>query len=208
MKSKITLFIIFVSITLTAQVGIGTDNPQTDLHVAGDMLIRDNFVLGSLGTVDGVEEDFKLITMSKDSEPTGLITKLDVDVLNVAPVNVVKYEFVNISSDNLTDLDLQYDANKYVVGIANFRYLGDAIKKVNGGGTKTIGNFVVHTFISGGTWHLEIRNRDLDLDPGDSLTYELSLVIYDKSYFRFLAPVVTDLEGRNNGNASAIPNLY
>ncbi|MAP54422.1 MAG: hypothetical protein CL605_05920 [Altibacter sp.] len=191
-----------------SQVGIGTTTPETDLHVVGDALIQDAFKVGSLGTVSAADEDFKLITRTTNTTPVGQITVLDVNTLHVAPVNVVNYSFTNISLNNLTDLDLQFDDSKYVVGIANFRYEGDAIKKVVGGATKTIGNFVVRTFTSGGSWHLEIRNRTLDLTPGDTLTYHVTLIIYDKSYYRNLPPIITDLGGSNKGVASSVPNLY
>jgi len=133
---------------------------------------------------------------------------LDVGFLNVAPINVVDYSFTNIQLDNIRDVDLQYDPNKYIVGVANFRYVGDAIKKIPGGDTYSIGHFVVRTFTSGGTWHLEIRNVDLDLDLNDSIDYYITLIIYDKSYFRHLSPITTNLGGSNTGSASSIPNLY
>ncbi|MCW5519459.1 hypothetical protein J1N09_06395 [Aureitalea sp. L0-47] len=208
MRTITTLLLVFVFQGIFAQVGIGTVNPQADLHVGGDLLIRDNFTLGSLNTVNSADEDFMLLSRSTTSTPTGKITKLDVSALSVAPVNVIDYSFSNISLDNLRDVDLQYDASKYIVGIANFRYIGDPIQKVPAGGTKSIGNFVAHTFISGGTWHLEIRNQTLDLDPVDSVNYEVTVIVYDKSYFRYLAPIMTDLGGNNTGTASSVPNLY
>ena len=208
MRGIITLLFVVLFQGLLAQVGIGTTNPQADLHVAGDLLIGENFSLGSLNTVNGTDEDFMLLSRSTTSNPQGKITKLDVSALSVAPVNVIDYSFSNISLDNLRDVDLQYDSSKYIVGVANFRYSGDPIQKVPAGGTKSIGNFVVHTFISGGTWHLEIRNQTLDLDPGDSVNYDVTLVVYDKSYFRYLTPISTDLGGNNTGTASSVPNLY
>ncbi len=209
MKNKISLLVLLLSTYLVqAQVGIGTTTPETDLHVAGDMLVQDAFSTSSLGVVSGTDENFKLITRSTSSDPVGEIAVLDVNALSVAPVNVVNYTFTNISLDNLTDLDLQYDDSKYVVGVANFQYLGDAIKKVNSPDTKSIGNFVVRTFTSGGTWHLEIRNRTLDLEAEDSVTYKVTLIIYDKSYYRNLTPITSDLGGSNTGVASSVPNLY
>jgi hypothetical protein len=208
MKKIITLIVITITTYAYAQVGIGTTSPQADLHIGGDMLIQDSFKINTLGSVNGNNEDFKLITRTTNSNPIGEITVLDVNALNVAPINVVNYEFTNIALDNLTDLDLQYDEDKYVVGIANFRYVGDAIKKTPASPTKSIGNFVVRTFTSGGTWRIEIRNRTLDLNVGDSVDYHVTLIVYDKSYFRNLSPIVTDLNGSNNGTASSIPNLY
>jgi hypothetical protein len=192
---------------MNAQVGIGTTNPQTDLHIGGDLLVQDSFKLNAFGTVSPTDEDFKLISRTTNSTPAGKLKVLDVDSLTVAPVNIINYEFTNLSLDNLADLDLQYDATKYVVGVANFRYVGDAIQKVVSGSTKSIGNFVVNAFVSGGTWHLEIENKTLDLNVGDSVTYYITLIIYDKSYYRHIDTIVTDLGGSNTGSASSIPIL-
>ena len=208
MKKFSTLLLLVSLSPLMAQVGIGTTNPQSDLHVAGSTLVTEGFVMNNLAIVSPVEEDFQLITRVTSSLPVGEITVLDVDALNVAPVNVVNYSFTNINLDNLDDVDLQYDATKYVVGVANFRHVGDAIKKIPGGETFSIGHFVVRVFTSGGTWHLQIKNEELDLDVGDSLDYYITLMVYDKSYFRHLTPITTNLGGSNVGTASSVPVLY
>jgi len=208
MKNLI-LFLLFISLSQAiGQVGIGTTNPQADLHIAGDVLVQTGFTMNNLVTVSTTDKDFKLVTRVTDSNPVGEITSLDVDFLNVAPINVVDYRFTNLQLDNLRDVDLQYDDTKYIVGVANFRHVGDAIKKIPAGDTYSIGHFVVRTFVSGGTWHLEIRNVDLDLDAGDSIEYYITLIVYDKSYFRHLPPIITDLGGYNTGTASSVPDLY
>jgi len=208
MKKLSTLLLLVTLSQAVGQVGIGTTDPESDLHVAGDVLVQDSFTLNNLNTVSAIEEDFKLVTRVTSSNPVGEITVLDVDSLYVAPVNIINYSFTNISLDNLSDVDLQYDVNKYVVGIANFRHVGDAIKKTPAGSTYSIGHFVVAVFISGGTWHLKIKNEDLDLDVSDTLDYYITLIIYDKSYFRQLATITTDLGGSNTGTASSIPILF
>ncbi len=208
MKKLVFTFLVSYGLGLQAQVGIGTTTPSADLHVAGKTTFQDKLVLSNLTTVSNTDENFELVTRISNSTPAGEVTVLDVSTLNVAPVNTVDYHFSNISLDNLTDVDLQYDTSKYIVSVANFRYVGDPIKKVPLGTTYSIGNFVVNAFEDGGTWHLEIRNRTLDLDVTDSLEYYVTLVVYDKKFFKNLTPITTDLEGRNNGNASAIPDLY
>lgn len=204
-----TLIFLFLSLLANAQVGIGTTTPAADLHVVGDVLVQTGFSVGTLNIVTPTEEDFKLITRVTNSLPVGEISDLDVSTLAVAPINTIDYHFTNVSLDNLSDVDLQYDASKYIIAVSNFRYVGDAIKKrtINGN-RKQIGVFVVHAFVSGGTWHLEIRNRNLDLDVGDSLEYYVTLVVYDKSFYRHLTPITTDLNGNNSGTASSIPILY
>lgn len=212
MVYKITLLFLLLLFSTTAwnQVGIGTEYPQADLHVAGEMLVQEIFKIQPLPIVNLADKDFKLLTRVSNSSPAGEITVLNVDSLTVAPINVIDYTFTNISKDNLRDVNLQYDANKYVVGVANFRYVGDAIKKspFSNGNSASIGTFVIRTFISNGQWHLEIRNRILDLNDGDSLEYFVTLIVYDKSYYRNLPPIITNLGGLNTGTASSVPDIY
>lgn len=208
MKKTLLLLCICGSMLTFGQVGIGTVTPEADLHIAGELLVQDNFKAGTLGTVGSSEENFKLVTRTTNSTPVGEIKVLDVNSLSVAPVNVVKYRFTNIAGDNMRDVDLQYATSDYVVGVSNFRYLGDPIKKIPVGTTATIGTFVIRAFESGGSWHLEIQNRDLDLPTGDTVEYEVTLLVYDKSYFRNLPSISTNLSGSNTGTASSVPNLY
>jgi len=192
-----------------AQVGIGTTTPQDDLDVNGQMLIQSSLRWGKLQTVNDKDENFRLLTRVTNSNPVGEITVLNVDSLTVAPINVVNYEFNNIKLDNLTKVNLQYDANKYIVAISNFRYIGDPIKKVQAGTEKSIGAFVSRVYVENNKWHLEIRNRFLDLETNapNGIIYRATLIVYDKSYFRHLPVIVTDLDGRNSGTASSIPPL-
>ncbi|MBT8256243.1 MAG: hypothetical protein KJO23_06865 [Bacteroidia bacterium] len=208
MKRKLTFIAILTCSIAIAQVGIGTTNPQADLHVGGDILVQEGFKVNNLNTVDPTDEDFMLVSRVTNSSPVGEIKVLNVGNVAVAPVNTIDMHFTNISLDNLSDVDLQYDTSKYIVSVANFRYVGDPIKKVPINSSMSIGNFVVNVFESGGTWHLEIRNRSLDLNAGDSLDYYVTLVVYNKAYFRNLSSINTDLGGNNTGSASSIPNLY
>ena len=207
MKYITTLSFIICSCISFAQVGIGTIDPQADLHVVGDLLVQNTFITKSLNTVLSTEENFHLLSRVTNSSPLGELKFMNVDSLNVAPVNVINYTFTNISLDNLTDVNLQYDSSKYIVAVSNFRYVGDAIKKDYPGSEASVGNFVFGTFVDEGSWHLEIKNRTLDLNSGDSVTYHVTLIIYDKLYFRELTSIFTNLGGSNTGSASSIPVL-
>lgn len=202
-----TVFCILTLPIVSAQVGIGTVNPQEDLHVAGELLIQSELITAGFSMVTNADEDFELITRVTNSNPTGELKVLNTDALTVAPVNVFEYEFTNVYLDNVTNVDLQYDVSKYIVSIANFRCEGDAIKKVYNGSAAELGYFVQRTFEENGTWHLEIRNRTLDLDIGDELTYKLTLIVYDRAYFKKLPINTTNLNNLNTGIATIAPVL-
>ncbi len=206
--NKITFLLFFILNIGFAQVGIGTQNPQAELDINGSLLVQQEFMTGPLNTVRATDENFKLLTRLTNSSPVGEITVLNVDSLTVAPINVVNYKFDNIHLDNLTDVDLQFDANKYIVGVANFRYVGDAVQKAINSSSTSIGAFVVRAFIQNGTWHLEIRNRFLDnVNGSEGIQYFVTFIIYDKSYYRNLPVITTNLNGSHIGEASSIPNL-
>ncbi|MCC4212652.1 hypothetical protein [Leeuwenhoekiella parthenopeia] len=211
MKTRLLLFAFLISMPAFTQVGIGTVTPEADLHVAGDMIIQQEVEFGILPSVNNTDEDFKLLTRQTNSTPiNGEITRLDVDELTVAPINVFKYYFGNINYDNITDLNLGFETSRYIVGIADFRYIGAPVNKVLiNNADDSIGAFVVRTFQSGGTWHLEIRNRFLNTTGStNQVNYEVTFIIYDTSFYRQLPTITTNLGGSNVGTASTIPDLY
>lgn len=211
MKKGILYILLFTFSHAFAQVGIGTTNPLADLHVAGSVAIQENFKTNVLPTVTNKDEDFKLLTRKTNSIPiTGEITRLNVDELTVAPINVFKYQFKNLSYDNLVDFDLSFETDKYIVGIADFRYIGaPVIKTAINDNLSSIGAFVVRVFESNSTWHLEIQNRYLNTTlESNAVSYEFTLIVYDTSFYRKLPIIRTDLNGKNSGTASIIPDLY
>lgn len=198
---KILFFLpcVFLIANLSAQVGINTDNPQTDLDIKGSLLVTEEFQIGNLNTVNNEDENFKLVTRRLDSEPRGQLTVLDVDNIRVAPINIVEYEFINLNKDDI-DVNLQYDANLYIVAISNFRHIGAPILKPSS--NRDLGNFVTQTYIKDGMWHLEIGNAELSSTPlNGSIEYQVSLVIYDKAYFKQLKTIEINLGTSNTGSA-------
>lgn len=193
-----------------SQVGIGTITPQEELHVAGDFLIQTGFTTGSYPTVTNSDENFKFLARSSNSLPAGEVKVLDTETLNVAPINIFEYEFINLNLDNLRDVDLQFNSTDYIVSTANFRYEGNSIpKRAGSNGRREIGYFVKRTYVdpNTNTWHLEIRNRVLDSDNSTPISYKVTLIVYDTSYFKNLPLIDTDLNGNNSGTASNTPIL-
>lgn len=205
-KHTLLILLVILSISLKAQVGIGTETPFPgfDLHVEGDLLIQDGLKVNGIPKVTPTESNFKLLTRSKNSSPIGELKRVDVDEISVAPITEVDYQFNNIAGDEVRDVDTQLDASKYIVSISNFRQFGGAVLKKTVESTKSIGNFIVRTFQSGGTWHIEIRNENLD-QTGNAILYRTRILIYDRKYYRSLPKITTDLGGNNSGDASSVP---
>lgn len=208
MRNTINISILFCIQLAFGQVGIGTDSPTPgyQLDVAGSVLIQEEFKITPFTDETSEYYNFKFLTRLLDSEPSGEVAKLNLSVVNVAPITVFDYVFTNLKLDNVTSVNLQYDADKYVVGLSNFRYEGENIKKQrvnNSGEYILIGNFVSRTYVSNGTWHIEIRNRGRNSVNDNSIIYYVTLIVYDKKYFRKLETIEKNFGGQSTGQADS-----
>ena len=193
-----------------SQVGIGTTTPTPgyELDVEGSLLIQNTFKLEDLPNVNTEGSNFKLLLRKDNSTPPGEISRLDVEEIKVAPVNIIDYKFTKLSKDNLENVDLQYNASKYIVGISNFRYEGQPIQKGRSGSSYTdLGYFVSRTFMQNGTWHLEIRNRIRDNNQNNKIDYYVSILVFDRKYFKELPVITSNLNGLSIGGELAPSGL-
>lgn len=209
MKNTIIIPLLFCIQFAFSQVGIGTDSPTYgyQLDVAGSVLIQEEFKITPFTDENSAYYNFKFLTRLLDSEPIGEVAKLDLSLVKVAPINVFDYVFTNLKLDNVTSVNLQFDADKYVVGLSNFRYEGINIMKgwINNSGYLLIGNFVSRTYVDEdtNTWHIEIRNRGREAAIDDAITYYVTLIVYDKKYFRKLDTIEKDFGGETTGQADS-----
>lgn len=195
-------FLFFTPIAIS-QVGIGITNPTPGyaLEIDGSLLVQKEFKVDALPSGTTPSTNFEFLLRLLNSDPVGEVTKLDLTALPVGPINVANYTFTNFSLDNVTEVDLQFDATKYVVGLSNVRYEGIPIQK-GGSGYVDIGNFVSRTYIKNGKWHLEMRNRTKDAASSNAITYHVTLIVYDKKYFKELAPITVNFGGGNNATTT------
>lgn len=206
MKNVLLILSLLTASFGFAQVGIGTITPTPgyELDVAGDVLIQSEFKVDAFPDA-ALQDDNKFILRRLNSVPEGEVVTMDMGTRTIAPVNVINYTFTNVFRDNLESVDLQFDADRYVVGLANVRYEGDPIQKGQIGTAYTnIGNFLSRTFEENGTWHLEIRNRALDALETSDITYHVTIIVYDKKFFKILPSISVNFNGATTGS-SPIP---
>ena len=203
-KNTIVLLVLCCTQFGFAQVGIGTTTPTAgkSLDVNGSLLVQDNFKKVTAFPDEQLTDlDYKFLVRKLDSNPVGEVAQLDLSQIDIAPITVANYVFSNLKKDNVLNADLQYDSSKYIVGLSNVRYEGQYITKgIVGGDYTLIGNFASRTYISGGTWHLEIRNRSRDNAIDDAITYYVTIIIYDRNYFKELPLQTVDMNGSENGS--------
>lgn len=201
MKQFIIIFLLFAQVGFS-QIGIGTTKPTPgyELDVDGSLLVQKNFKFKSTSSETTQLSDVEFLHRLLNSEPAGEVARLDLKNAPVGPINVINYTFNNLLSDNVEDVDLQFDASKYIVGLSNFRYEGIPIEK--GSNNLDIGNFVTRTFIENGTWHLEMRNRTRDAAVDNAITYHVTLIVYDRKYFKELPKITVDFQGGTNASTS------
>ena len=204
MKHTILIFSLFFVKFVSAQVGIGTVSPEAgyELEIDGSLLVQSEFKVEAFPT-DAIQASDQFVFRRLSSTPAnGEVVIMDMNTLDRAPINVINYHFTDVFQDNLESVDLLYDADRYVVGLSNVRYVGGTITKTNtvNGDYTGIGYYISRTYVEDGTWHLEIRNRTLN--AASSVTYYVTLIIYDKKYFKVLDPISVNFNGDTIGSAS------
>ena len=202
MKIYTLLFLFFTQLCIS-QVGIGVTNPTPGfaLEVDGSLLVQKEFKVDALPIGTTPSTNFEFLLRLQNSNPVGEVTKLNLTALPVGPINIANYTFTRLSLDNVTEVNLQFDASKYVVGLSNVRYVGIPILK-GGDGYVDIGNFVSRTYIKGDTWHLEMRNRTKDAASNNAITYHVTLIVYDRKYFKELEPISINFGGGTTATAT------
>src|SRR5690554_2245309 len=198
MKLYIIIFLLFAQVGFS-QVGIGTNTPTSgfELDVDGSMLVQKNFKFNAVSSGTTLLSSIEFRLRLLNSEAVGEVGRLDLKNASVGPINFINYTFKNLFLDNVQEVNLQFDASKYIVGLSNFRYEVIPIQK---GGTNLldIGNFVRRTYIKEGSWHLEMRNRSRDAEISNGITYHITLIVYDRKYFKELPKITVDFrEGTN-----------
>jgi len=207
MKKIIVIVLLSIVHITNAQVGIGNTNPTEPLEVTGDVLIGTTLETNSIGFAASTEDDFHIISRLDNSTPVGLVKVLKPDNLGVIPIRYQRYEIINVKKDDVSEIDLGLERAKYIVAISSFKWNGQGlVKDVNNG----IGPFTLNIVQKAGNpnWLLSIKNTTINPASNPSnITYDVTLCIYQTSYFADLGTVkAVDFLGGNSGTVPLSPD--
>jgi len=196
-----------------AQVGIGVVNPIEQLEVNGDVLLTSTLETQPITSVGTADENFKLLARVNNSSPVGLIKQLDTDSIKITPIRRQKYKFTSLSNDNIVAVNLNLAVADYIIIPTDFKWIGPGLEKA-GSNNWNFKGFQVKITENGGTpnnWQLELRNPLNEPVNANAIEYEVTLVIYQKAFFKDMGKVTEDITGGvsiHDGTAVNTPSIF
>ena len=118
MKIKILLLLCLVFHYSIAQIGIGTTNPQEDLHVEGDLIVEGYSILDNSTSLVGADDLGNLTTLNLDSSLTLENNKLELGRSIFYGIDDMDLSGLTTSGGNLAhNLDLQLGVGETNEGV-------------------------------------------------------------------------------------------
>jgi len=211
MKRIFILALLLFSQMGFGQVGIGTNTPTEKLEVVGDVLLTGTLETKKIPTIGTDVENFKFLARVTNSSPVGLIKQLNTDNIDITPIRRQKYKFTNLSGDNIVAVNLNLAIDDYIIILTDFKWIGPGLEKAGNNNDK-FKNFKIKFTETGGipnNWQLELQNPFNEPFAGsDSIEYEVTLVIYQKAFFKDMGKVIENNGNSYSGSAINTPAIF
>lgn len=110
---------ILLSASLTAQVGINTDNPQALLHVNGSVKLDGKLYLEAPGDYSQIRGSKLLVNTDENT-----IVQYDIGTSKYGPINYAQLVFKETSTNGLQDYDTKIATSEYLVSIQGYYFTG------------------------------------------------------------------------------------
>jgi len=206
---RIFILVLLYSQMGFGQVGIGTSNPTEQLDVVGDVLLTGTLETNTIPAIGNSEVDFKFLARVTNSSPVGLIKQLNTDNIYITPIRRQKYKFTNLSGDDIVAVDLNLAVDNYIIILTDFKWLGPGLEKAGNNNDKFRDFTIKFTETASGTWQLTLRNLFNNPFSGSTpIEYEVTLVIYQKAFFKDMGKVSEDNGNSYTGSAVNTPAIF
>jgi hypothetical protein len=173
-------FIAFGTSLCAQKVGIGTSNPETELHVNGSMKTIGMVIKDPLEKL-GATEDYSFLI--KSPAPENKITSYNQSFLpqNPAPLNIIQYKITCDPGDKdwVQEYDTKINSDKFLVVISSFAFTQPVI-----GSDNTVTPVPqIYAYYTSGTWKLKADYEGFSPTNSSPVgIWTLNLLVFDRTY--------------------------
>ncbi|RXG17595.1 hypothetical protein DSM03_102472 [Leeuwenhoekiella aestuarii] len=205
-KIFILVTCICAALKVSAQVGINTTNPSTDVDVNGFTIIEKKLYLEDPGESTQIRGSRLLIQRTDNS-----IVQYNLDISKYGPINYAELVLKATNKNGVEDFDTKIPIDPYNVTLQGYYFLdnnnnGTSVITQSTNGDDKIEGFQAYAYKGSTTWHIKVfvnnsifrvaGNNDIKVD------IYINLIIFRKGLLaKEMNAVEVDLENKINGTA-------
>ncbi|HVI44684.1 MAG TPA: hypothetical protein VM802_07435 [Chitinophaga sp.] len=177
------------------KVATGKSTARGGMDINGGLYISGKLFVENMGTADkqtpliGIDSKNQIVKVAPQTGGN-----------NIVPVNVISYELKNVDLDWVNDFDTKISGTDYVVTIAAY----DLVDPIRTNGNN-IAPLRIETWVDNNTktWHLAADY--VGTAPTVNSTWNLFLLVMNKSLAKVLSPITEDFGGSSSKTAAQAP---
>lgn len=215
MKNIFYLLFVLLSSFLFAQVGIGTDTPQSTLDVNGNFKIHEDGKLFLENPGIYSNQGSSSLMLVKDLNDNTL-KKFNPETSPFSSVSFTTYFFDNVDEKGLVSYDTKINADRFHVCVGGYRVLrydgSTSISLTGSTGTNNATINYLPLYNSRAYVNPTTNTWILTFQPNSGRTFESNIDLYlnVSIYFKnFLTkannPIIVNMNGNQSGNGTATP---
>ena len=208
MHYNLYILITFIcsALTVSAQVGINTATPNTDLDVDGFTIIEDKLYLEDPGESTQIRGSKLLIQRTDNS-----IVQYNLQVSKYGPINYAELVLKGTNKSGVEDFDTKIPIAPYNVTLQGYYFLenetnGTSVITQSTNGNNKIEGFQAYAYKGTTTWHVKVfvNNSIFRVTNNDAIQVDIyiNLIIFREGLLaKEINSIEVDLNKKKTGTA-------
>ena len=208
MHYNVYILISFIcsALTVSAQVGINTATPNTDLDVDGFTIIEDKLYLEDPGESTQIRGSKLLIQRTDNS-----IVQYNLQVSKYGPINYAELVLKGTNKSGVEDFDTKIPIAPYNVTLQGYYFLengtnGTSVITQSTNGNNKIEGFQAYAYKGTTTWHVKVfvNNSIFRVTNNDAIQVDIyiNLIIFREGLLaKEINSIEVDLNKKKTGTA-------